>query len=261
MSPEQARGEKTLDGRSDLWALGVILFQLITGKLPFEGATAFDIVAEILKGDIPRLSTAAPDLDPRFDTIIGCCLTRDRDLRPNSAAELISMLEPIASPREAIHDLVTQSLVNAQRVSGSVISAMPSSNEKNEKNDDELPPTQGADELEGQIGTRRTQSSAPPRSQVSTLSVAAATLALSGPRGAAKAPAPSAAGVALGSEVLASMTAATRAEESGPPSEAESMTPSQIAAVTPSHRWMIVLLVGVVLIAAALGLWDVTGPH
>lgn len=257
MSPEQARGEKTLDGRSDLWALGVILFQLITGKLPFDGATAFDIVAEILKGDIPRLATAAPEVDPRFDAIVGCCLSRDRDLRPTSAAELITMLEPLAGDRDALHDLVTQSLVDAQRVSGSVIAA---SQLRHEINDDELPETQEADELAGQIAPRRAQSSAPPRSQVSTLSVAAATLALTGGKGAAKAPAPTAAGAALGSKVLASMTAAG-VEEGGPASDASSMTPSQIAVVTPSHRWLIGLIVAIVTLALALGLWEVTGPH
>lgn len=102
MSPEQARGEKTLDHRSDIWALGVILFQLITGQLPFQGESAFDVVAEILKGPIPRLSSLMPEVDPRLDELVARCLSRDRDKRPASAAEFISLLEPFASPRNQL---------------------------------------------------------------------------------------------------------------------------------------------------------------
>jgi serine/threonine protein kinase len=87
MSPEQARGE-TLDARSDLFSFGVVLYQAVTGRLPFEGATApivFHALLEKLPTDVAVLN---PTVSPRLAEIIRKATEKDRELRYQTAAEM-----------------------------------------------------------------------------------------------------------------------------------------------------------------------------
>ncbi len=94
MSPEQARGEP-LDPRSDLYAVGVILFQLACGKLPFWAETSVGIVTKHLVEQPPRPREINPALSPAFEAIILRCLSKDPAGRPASAealkAELLAL--------------------------------------------------------------------------------------------------------------------------------------------------------------------------
>ena len=87
MSPEQARGEP-LDGRSDIFSLGVVLYELSTGQHPFAGATTAVTYDRILNSPAPTLANVNPELPPEFQDILQETLEKDPDLRCQSAAQL-----------------------------------------------------------------------------------------------------------------------------------------------------------------------------
>ena len=97
MSPEQARGE-SLDGRSDLYALGVILYYMTTQRLPFTAETALGCVTKHLTDEPPRPSEARPDLEipPVLEAFILRCLSKDREERPATAAAFLRELQDVA---------------------------------------------------------------------------------------------------------------------------------------------------------------------
>jgi len=97
MSPEQIRAAKDLDPRSDVWALGVITFRALVGKLPFRGQAFGEVLSQILTDPIPVPSHIAPDLSPDIDRFIARALSRDRDQRFQSARELSDALNALAS--------------------------------------------------------------------------------------------------------------------------------------------------------------------
>jgi Tol biopolymer transport system component len=83
MSPEQAAG-KPVDRRSDIWAFGVVLLELLTGRRPFQGETVSHVIASVLK-DTPDLSTLPADTPPSIRRLLRRCLEKDRQKRLDSA--------------------------------------------------------------------------------------------------------------------------------------------------------------------------------
>jgi serine/threonine-protein kinase len=84
MSPEQALGEPDCDGRSDLYALGVLGFQLLTGRLPFDGASPRDVAAQHVAREAPPVTRYAPEVPEALARAIARCLAKDpRDRWPD----------------------------------------------------------------------------------------------------------------------------------------------------------------------------------
>ncbi len=89
MSPEQLRASKLVDVRTDIWALGVILYELLTKKLPFEASTVTELVAVVLTEPLPDLRLVRPDVPLELAAAVGRCLEKKRDDRFASVSDLV----------------------------------------------------------------------------------------------------------------------------------------------------------------------------
>ncbi|MEO8382075.1 MAG: protein kinase [Acidobacteriota bacterium] len=100
MSPEQLRG-MTLDSRSDIWSTAVLLYELVSGRLPFDGESSSDVAASILRSEPPPLThrdgSAAP---PRMAAILAHALVKDRGRRYDTAGEMLRELRQLQTDLE-----------------------------------------------------------------------------------------------------------------------------------------------------------------
>jgi serine/threonine protein kinase len=94
MSPEQAQGLSSVDHRTDVYALGVILYELLVGELPFDEETFPMLVVAIVTRDAPSVRARRKDVPFELDAVVQRCLAKDPELRPQSVAELGAVLEP-----------------------------------------------------------------------------------------------------------------------------------------------------------------------
>ena len=103
MSPEQIRATHDVDHRTDLWSLGVVLFELLTGKPPFSGNTVTEVCARVLQAKTPNLAEQCQTAPLELARVVGRCLMKDPAYRYRNAAELANALLPFAPPRARLH--------------------------------------------------------------------------------------------------------------------------------------------------------------
>lgn len=99
MSPEQARG-KEVDLRTDIWSFGVVLYEMIAGRLPFAGETTSDVIAAVLKTDPAPLRQVAPKTPEELQRIVTKCLRSDREARYQTARDLLIDLKALQQQLE-----------------------------------------------------------------------------------------------------------------------------------------------------------------
>jgi eukaryotic-like serine/threonine-protein kinase len=97
MSPEQMGSSRDVDARTDLWALGVILYELTAGQTPFNAGELPELVIRVLQGDPTPLRALRPDVPAGLEAVVMQCLEKDRERRWSSATELAAALAPFAT--------------------------------------------------------------------------------------------------------------------------------------------------------------------
>jgi tetratricopeptide (TPR) repeat protein len=99
MSPEQARGLRELTGAVDVFALGCVLFECLSGQRAFAGGQPVAILAKILFDDPPRVRALRPELSPELDALVAALMARDPTARPPDAAALVRRLDALRGAR------------------------------------------------------------------------------------------------------------------------------------------------------------------
>jgi serine/threonine protein kinase len=132
MSPEQIRSARTVDARADIWAIGVMLHELLTGKVPFEGETVGELFAAILEQPPTPLRALRADAPEELERTVLRCLAQRADARFPHVAELAEALAPFGSAGSAAMVAAIRAALgdaaNAARVSApppSTVSAAP----------------------------------------------------------------------------------------------------------------------------------------
>ncbi|HZU83706.1 MAG TPA: serine/threonine-protein kinase, partial [Polyangiaceae bacterium] len=103
MSPEQMESARDVDARTDVWALGVTLCELVTGRLPYDGQSLIQVYSKIRSGAPLRLREGAPDLPPELEAVILRCLDVDREARYPDVGSLAAALVDFGSPGAAVY--------------------------------------------------------------------------------------------------------------------------------------------------------------
>jgi WD40 repeat protein/tRNA A-37 threonylcarbamoyl transferase component Bud32 len=99
MSPEQARGDREIDGRSDIYSLGATLFEMLSGKVPYDADTPMGVLVKHLTEPVPQVVEANPALPAACDTLIQRAMAKAREGRFATAGELAEMVTAIAEGR------------------------------------------------------------------------------------------------------------------------------------------------------------------
>jgi serine/threonine-protein kinase len=93
MSPEQILGEGVLDGRADLYALGVLTFEMLTGRMPFEGLSDVELLRKHLEDPIPDPRQYAPEMKPEVAAVIRQAMAKKPELRFLDVYRFLAALE------------------------------------------------------------------------------------------------------------------------------------------------------------------------
>ena len=117
MAPEQVRSTRDVDHRADIWALGAVLFELVSGKTAWRAEDLGTLVQEILAQEPRGLAEVRSDIDPEFAAVVGGALMRDADKRYASAAVFARALLPFAPATALVHVERAERFVASSKVS------------------------------------------------------------------------------------------------------------------------------------------------
>ncbi|HEX4404595.1 MAG TPA: serine/threonine-protein kinase, partial [Polyangia bacterium] len=112
MSPEQARGAKTIDHRTDIYALGCVLFEMITGRPPFVRKGAAQVIVAHLHDPVPHASSLEPSVPAALDELVARMMAKDPNQRPQAMTEVLAQL---AEPAAAASGRVATQLLPSER--------------------------------------------------------------------------------------------------------------------------------------------------
>ncbi len=106
MAPEQAQGTG-VDGRTDIYAVGIILFEMLTGRQPYEADTPMAVAFKHITDPVPDILASNPNLPEDVDTVIQLAMAKDKEERFSTAGELVDALRTIAAGQKLLHDQPT----------------------------------------------------------------------------------------------------------------------------------------------------------
>jgi serine/threonine-protein kinase len=116
MSPEQARRPKDVDIRTDIWSLGVILYEFLTGDTPFHGDVPLEVITAALSDPMPSIAAVRSDVPRALEAVVEKCMAKRPPDRYQTVAEFAEALGPFAA---------TESMRSISRISGIIRSSLP----------------------------------------------------------------------------------------------------------------------------------------
>jgi serine/threonine-protein kinase len=102
VSPEQASGNPNVDGRADIFGLGIVMFEAVTGRMPFTGSNVANLLRRIIREDAPRAGLLRHDLSFAFDEVIARSMARDPEDRFHSMRSFSRALAPLVTDRATV---------------------------------------------------------------------------------------------------------------------------------------------------------------